>query len=125
VVPATNALPGEVIGPAMLGVGTASAARTDSATTTSSTRTTANLRIGELYARGRRGVKTCELGDSAASKPRREEPPAYGSRCASTTAGRVIDLSTSAAAKIGIGKQGMAPVKLEVVGEAPAKKAAK
>jgi rare lipoprotein A len=42
-----------------------------------------------------------------------------------TQAGRVIDLSTSAAAKIGIGKQGMAPVKLEVVGEAPAKKAAK
>ena len=42
-----------------------------------------------------------------------------------TQAGRVIDLSTTAAAKVGIGKQGMAPVKLEVVGEAPAKKAAK
>ena len=37
-------------------------------------------------------------------------------------AGRVIDLSRAAAAKIGIGKKGMAPVKLEVVGEAPAKK---
>jgi len=42
-----------------------------------------------------------------------------------TQAGRVIDLSSAAAAKIGIGKRGMAPVKLEVVGEAPAKKAAK
>jgi peptidoglycan lytic transglycosylase len=40
-------------------------------------------------------------------------------------AGRVIDLSSAAAAKIGIGKQGMAPVKLDVVGEAPAKKASK
>ena len=42
-----------------------------------------------------------------------------------TQAGRVIDLSSAAAAKIGIGKQGMAPVKLDVVGEAPAKKASK
>jgi rare lipoprotein A len=40
-------------------------------------------------------------------------------------AGRVIYLSRSAAAKIGIGKKGTAPVKLEVVGEAPAKKEAK
>ena len=38
-----------------------------------------------------------------------------------TQAGRVIDLSSAAAAKIGIGKQAMAPVKLEVVGEAPKK----
>jgi len=36
--------------------------------------------------------------------------------------GRVIDLSSAAAAKIGIGKKAMAPVKLEVVGEAPKKK---
>ena len=42
-----------------------------------------------------------------------------------TQAGRVIDLSSAAAAKIGIGKQGLVPVKLDVVGEAPAKKAAK
>ena len=42
-----------------------------------------------------------------------------------TQAGRVIDLSSAAAAKIGLGKKGMAPVKLEVVGEAPANKAAK
>jgi len=41
-----------------------------------------------------------------------------------TQAGRVIDLSSAAAANIGIGKKGMAPVKLEVVGEAPARKAA-
>lgn len=38
-------------------------------------------------------------------------------------AGRVIDLSSTAAAKIGIGKNAMAPVKLEVVAAAPAKKA--
>ena len=42
-----------------------------------------------------------------------------------TQAGRVIDLSSAAAAQIGIGTQGMAPVKLDVVGEAPAKKASK
>ena len=36
-------------------------------------------------------------------------------------AGRVIDLSRAAAAKIGIGRNGTASVKLEVVGEAPAK----
>ncbi|MEP6677720.1 MAG: septal ring lytic transglycosylase RlpA family protein [Betaproteobacteria bacterium] len=36
-------------------------------------------------------------------------------------AGRVIDLSSAAAAKIGIGKKGMAPVKLEVVGAAAKK----
>ena len=36
-------------------------------------------------------------------------------------AGRVIDLSRAAAAKIGIGRNGTAPVKLEVVGEPPAK----
>jgi rare lipoprotein A len=38
-------------------------------------------------------------------------------------AGRVIDLSSASAAKLGIGKNGMAPVKLEVVGHAPDKKA--
>ncbi len=42
-----------------------------------------------------------------------------------TQAGRVIDLSSAAAAKIGLGKKRMMPVKLEVVGEAPAKKGAK
>jgi rare lipoprotein A len=42
-----------------------------------------------------------------------------------TQAGRVIDLSSAAATKIGLGKKAMAPVKLEVVGEASAKKAAK
>ena len=42
-----------------------------------------------------------------------------------TQAGRVIDLSSAAAAKIGIGKQGMAPVKLDIISEAPAKKASK
>lgn len=42
-----------------------------------------------------------------------------------TQAGRVIDMSSAAAAKIGIGKMAMAPVTLEVVGEAPAKKAPK
>jgi len=36
-------------------------------------------------------------------------------------AGRVIDLSSAAAAQLGIGKHATAPVKLEVVGEAPAK----
>ena len=40
-------------------------------------------------------------------------------------AGRVIDLSSAAAAKIGLGKKSMAPVKLEVVGEAPAMKSGK
>ncbi len=40
-------------------------------------------------------------------------------------AGRVIDLTSAAAAKIGIGKNAMAPVKLEVVGDAPARKGAK
>ena len=39
-----------------------------------------------------------------------------------TQAGRVIDLSSTAAAKIGMKKTGTAPVTLEVVGEAPAKK---
>ena len=34
-----------------------------------------------------------------------------------TQAGRVVDLSSAAAAKIGIGKKGTAPVKLEVVSE--------
>jgi rare lipoprotein A len=34
-----------------------------------------------------------------------------------TQAGRVIDLSSAAAAKIGLGKKGTAPVKLEVVGK--------
>jgi rare lipoprotein A len=34
-----------------------------------------------------------------------------------TQAGRVIDLSSAAAAQVGIGKTGMAPVKLEVVGK--------
>ena len=42
-----------------------------------------------------------------------------------TQAGRVIDLSSAAAATIGIGKQGMAPVKLDIISEAPAKKASK
>jgi len=42
-----------------------------------------------------------------------------------TQAGRVIDLTSAAASKIGIGKKAMAPVKLEVVGEAPAKAAKK
>jgi rare lipoprotein A len=39
-----------------------------------------------------------------------------------TQAGRVIDMSSAAAAKIGIAKHGTAPVKLEVVGAMPAKK---
>ena len=40
-------------------------------------------------------------------------------------AGRVIDMSSAAASKIGLGKKGMVPVKLDVVAEAPPKKAAK
>jgi rare lipoprotein A len=41
-------------------------------------------------------------------------------------AGRVIDLSSAAAAKIGLGKKAMVPVRLEVVGEATSlKKGAK
>jgi rare lipoprotein A len=39
-----------------------------------------------------------------------------------TQAGRVIDLTSAAAAKIGIGKNAMAPVRLDVVKEAPARK---
>lgn len=39
-----------------------------------------------------------------------------------TQAGRVIDLSSAAAAKIGIRKTGSAPVKLEVVGGSPTAK---
>lgn len=39
-----------------------------------------------------------------------------------TQPGRVVDLSRTAAAKIGIGANSMAPVKVEVVAEAPAKK---
>ena len=39
-----------------------------------------------------------------------------------TLAGRVIDMSSASAAKIGIGKNGTAPVKLEVVSGPPAKK---
>jgi len=39
-----------------------------------------------------------------------------------TQAGRVIDLTSAAAGKIGIGKKAMAPVKLDVVKEAQAKK---
>lgn len=42
-----------------------------------------------------------------------------------TQAGRVIDLSRASAAKIGIGRNAMAPVKLEVVGEPPARKPSK
>ena len=42
-----------------------------------------------------------------------------------TQAGRVVDMSSAAAAKIGLGKNRMTPVKLEVVKEAPAKKAKK
>lgn len=42
-----------------------------------------------------------------------------------TQAERVIDLSRAAASKIGINRNGMAPVKLEVVGEPTSKKAAK
>jgi rare lipoprotein A len=40
-----------------------------------------------------------------------------------TQAGRVIDLSRAAAAKLGMLRAGLVPVKLEVVAEAPAKKA--
>jgi len=40
-------------------------------------------------------------------------------------AGRVIDMSSAAATQIGIGKKSTAPVKLEVVGEAPATKGSK
>ena len=40
-------------------------------------------------------------------------------------AGRVIDLSTAAAAKLGMKKTGTAPVKLEVTGAAAQKKATK
>ena len=48
-------------------------------------------------------------------------------KCRSMTADRpcsagAIDLSTAAAAKLGMKKNGTAPVKLEVVGEAPQKK---
>ena len=39
-----------------------------------------------------------------------------------TQAGRVIDMSSAAAAKIGLGRKAMVPVKLEVVAEAPARK---
>jgi rare lipoprotein A len=37
-----------------------------------------------------------------------------------TQAGRVIDMTNAAAAKIGLGKKSMAPVKLEVVSDTPA-----
>jgi rare lipoprotein A len=40
-----------------------------------------------------------------------------------TQAGRVIDLSRAAASKLGMVRAGLVPVKLEVVKEAPAKKA--
>jgi len=39
-----------------------------------------------------------------------------------TQAGRIIDMSSAAATKIGLGKKSMVHVKLEVVGEAPPKK---
>ena len=42
-----------------------------------------------------------------------------------TQAGRVIDMSSAAASKIGLSKKAMVPVRLEVVGEAPAKTAKK
>jgi rare lipoprotein A len=42
-----------------------------------------------------------------------------------TQAGRVIDMSSAAASKIGLSKKAMVPVKLEVVAEAPAKKSRK
>jgi len=42
-----------------------------------------------------------------------------------TQAGRVIDMSSAAAAKIALRKTTMVPVKLEVVAEAPPKKATK
>jgi len=38
-----------------------------------------------------------------------------------TQAGRVIDMSSAAASKIGLSKKAMVSVKLEVVGEAPVK----
>jgi rare lipoprotein A len=40
-------------------------------------------------------------------------------------AGRVIDMTNAAAAKIGLGKKSMAPVKLEVVSDTPARKGVK
>ena len=40
-------------------------------------------------------------------------------------AGRVIDMSSAAASKIGLAKTATVPVKLEVVGEAPFKKTTK
>ena len=42
-----------------------------------------------------------------------------------TQAGRVVDLSSAAAAQIGIGKKSTAPVKLEVIGEPEAMKGTK
>src|SRR5215471_7844323 len=42
-----------------------------------------------------------------------------------TQAGRVIDMSSAAASKIGLKKKAMVPVKLEVVGGAPPKKTTK
>jgi rare lipoprotein A len=42
-----------------------------------------------------------------------------------TQAGRVIDLSSAAAAKVGMKKNGTAPVKLEVIDAPPPKKAVK
>lgn len=42
-----------------------------------------------------------------------------------TQAGRVIDLSRAAASKLGMIRSGLVPVKLELVKEAPAKKAKK
>ena len=42
-----------------------------------------------------------------------------------TQAGRVIDLSRSAAGKIGMLRSGLAPVRLEIVAEAPARKVGK
>ena len=42
-----------------------------------------------------------------------------------TQAGRVIDMSSAAASKIGLSRKAMVPVKLEVVAEAPAKTTAR
>jgi peptidoglycan lytic transglycosylase len=42
-----------------------------------------------------------------------------------TQAGRVIDMSSTAASKIGLSKKAMVPVTLEVAAEAPAKKTTK
>ena len=42
-----------------------------------------------------------------------------------TQAGCVIDMTNAAAAKIGMGKKSMAPVKLEVVSDSPGRKGAK